>query len=150
MNLRQRMQHLNEIGIALSSERNLNRLLERIMAEARSFTRADAGTLYLVQGESRQLKYEIVQNDTLGMRFGGIGGGEIPWDPILPLFNPDGSPNYANVSAYVAASGETVNIPDVYATEYPLCVGLLADIDCNEQVGFSDITPFIALLVAGG
>ena len=115
MNLKQQMQRLNEIGIALSSERNLNRLLERIMTEARAFTHADAGTLYLVQGESRELKMEIVQNDTLGTRF--VGDGEIPWNPILPLFNADGSPNYANVSAYVAISGKTVNIPDVYKTE---------------------------------
>ncbi|MFH1008571.1 MAG: HD domain-containing phosphohydrolase [Candidatus Latescibacterota bacterium] len=117
MNLKQQMQRLNEIGIALSSERNLNRLLERIMAEARAFTHADAGTLYLVQAESRTLKYEILQNDTLGMQFGGISGGEIPWDPLLPLYNPDGSSNNANVSASVAISGKTVNIPDVYKTE---------------------------------
>ena len=117
MNLQQQMQRLNEIGIALSSERNLNRLLERIMTEARAFTHADAGTLYLVQDESRKLKYEIVQNDTLGMRFGGVSGGEIPWDPFLPLFKADGSPNYANVSASVAISGKTANIPDVYKTE---------------------------------
>lgn len=115
MNLRQQMQRLNEIGIALSSEHNLNRLLERILTEARAFTHADAGTLYLVQSESRQLKMEIVQNDTLGMRF--VGSGAIPWNPTLPLFNPDGSPNYANVSAYVAISGKAVNIPNVYEAE---------------------------------
>ena len=85
------------------------------MTEARAFTRADAGTLYLVQDESRELKMEIVQNDTLGMRF--VGSGEIPWNPTLPLFNTDGSPNHANVSAYVAISGKTVNIPDVYEAE---------------------------------
>ena len=117
MNLKQQMQRLNEIGIALSSERDLNRLLERIMTEARAFTHADAGTLYLVQDESRQLKMEIVQNETLGMRFGGISGGEIPWNPIVPLVGPDGSPNCTNVSASVAISGKTVNIPDVYETE---------------------------------
>ena len=38
---------LIEIGIALYSERNPDRLLEVVLLEAMSITRADGGTLYL-------------------------------------------------------------------------------------------------------
>ena len=40
---------VNEIGIALSSERNQDRLLELILTRARYFVAADAGSLYLVR-----------------------------------------------------------------------------------------------------
>ena len=40
---------VNEIGIALSSERDSNRLLELILTRARRLVAADAGSLYLVK-----------------------------------------------------------------------------------------------------
>ena len=40
-----RLEELNDIGIALSSERDINRLLETILIAAKRITRADAGTL---------------------------------------------------------------------------------------------------------
>src|SRR5450759_5624733 len=43
----------------------------------------------------------------------GGTGGKIT-GPAVKLKNADGSPNYSNVSAYVAISGEAVNIADVY------------------------------------
>ena len=52
LDLEDRLRRLNEIGVALSSvQRNLSALLERILQEARRFTRAEAGTLYLVKGD---------------------------------------------------------------------------------------------------
>ena len=38
---------LIEIGIALSAERDTNRLMERILLEAKDLCHADGGTLYL-------------------------------------------------------------------------------------------------------
>ncbi|MBI4552864.1 MAG: GAF domain-containing protein [Candidatus Latescibacteria bacterium] len=106
---------LIQIGIALSSERNLDRLLEMILDLARDLTHADAGTLYLVREESQDLKFEIAHNQTLGTRVGGTSGNEAKIPPV-PLVR-DGSPNLANVSAYVANTGQLVNIPDVYEAE---------------------------------
>ena len=40
-------QRLIEIGIALSAEQDTNRLMERILLEAKDLTNADGGTLYL-------------------------------------------------------------------------------------------------------
>lgn len=106
---------LTRIGTALSAERNIERLLELIVDEARKFTGADGGTLYITSDDEKELQFAIVQNDTLGVRMGGTGG-KITWKPVL-LMKPDGEPNHENVSAYAALTGETVNIPDVYHAE---------------------------------
>src|SRR6202167_2749907 len=44
-------EQLNEIGIALSSQRDVRELLNLILAKAREITRADAGSLYLIEDE---------------------------------------------------------------------------------------------------
>ncbi len=44
---------------------------------------------------------------------GGTSGVDIPFDPVK-LWIDDSSPNQSNVSAYVALTGETVNISDAY------------------------------------
>jgi HD-GYP domain-containing protein (c-di-GMP phosphodiesterase class II) len=108
------IRRLNEIGIALSAEQNLDRLLEMILEEARSFSRADGGTLYTVDHERQCLDFAIVQNESMHIRMGGAGQ-PITW-PSVPLL-VEGTPNYANVSSYVALTGEIVNIPDVYTAE---------------------------------
>ena len=41
-----RLAELNEVGIALSQEKDLDRLLETILVAAKQITRADGGTLY--------------------------------------------------------------------------------------------------------
>ncbi len=112
----ERIQKLSEISIALSAERNLPALLERIVDETRAVTNADGGTLYLVSNDGKSLCFEIAQTSSLGIRMGGISGDEISWPPV-PLYAEDGSPNDVNVSAYVALTGKKVNIPDVYHVE---------------------------------
>ncbi len=112
------VQHINKlakIGVALSSTRNLDQLLEMILDEARAFTNCDAGTLYLVNDEERTARHTIVQTESMGIRMGGATGQAINWPPV-PL-EIDGEPNNSNVCAYVANSGEMVNIPDVYEVE---------------------------------
>ncbi len=106
------IKRLAQIGTALSAEKNLDRLLEMIVDEARQFTNADAGTLYIISDDETELNFAIVQNNSLGVRMGGTGG-KITWPPVN-LKNADGSPNHANVSAHVAISGDVVNITDVY------------------------------------
>ncbi len=94
---------LTDIGLALSAERNLDILLEMIMKEARNFTYADGGTLYIL--EKNKLHCKIFQNDTLDIRMGGSNESTIPFPPLE--MNP------SNVSSHVALTGKTVNIPDV-------------------------------------
>jgi HD-GYP domain len=109
------IRRLNQIGTALSAERNLDRLLEMIVDEAREFTNADGGTLYIMSDDENELHFAIVQNTSLNVRMGGTGG-KITWPPVK-LKNPDGTPNHANVSAYAAITHKVVNISDVYHAE---------------------------------
>ena len=98
---------LSDIGRALSGVHDLNTLLEMILDQARNFTNADAGTLYILEGDT--LRFQIVQNDSLKIRMGGTTGEKIPFPPV--------ELKESNVSAYVALHGESVNIPDVYDTD---------------------------------
>ena len=109
-----RLETLNAIGVALSSERDLKRLLELILEAARSFARADGGTLY--RAKDQHLVFEVLRNDTLGYHMGGKTGTPIHFAP-LPLYGPDGTGNHTMVVVHAALSGKTVNIPDAYAAE---------------------------------
>jgi len=106
----EKIQKLNKIGIALSGEENLDILLEMIVAEAKTLTNSDAGTLYLVDG--KKLHFKVAQTDSLGIKMGGTNG-EITWPP-LPLYFEDGTPNKEMVAATCAIENRLINIPDVY------------------------------------
>ena len=111
-NLENRIHRLNEIGMALSTESDSNKLFEMILEEARNITNADGRTLYSKNKEGN-LKFEILRNDTMSTIMGGSSNKEIPFDPVK-LWVDDSTPNQSNVSAYVALTGETVNIKDAY------------------------------------
>jgi diguanylate cyclase (GGDEF)-like protein len=57
----QRLKQLIAIGLALTSERELPKLLARIVDEARRFANAEAGTLYLRDGDT--LRLAVSQHD---------------------------------------------------------------------------------------
>jgi HD-GYP domain-containing protein (c-di-GMP phosphodiesterase class II) len=107
-----RLHDLNEIGAALSNEKNTDKLLENILLAAKGITNADAGTLYLVDEAQQALTFEILRTDSLDIHMGGATGGRIPFDPI-PL-HVNGEPNLAMVVTYAALRGETINIDDAY------------------------------------
>ena len=115
-NLLHRLKELNEIGIALSQQRDLNSLLETILVAAKRITHADAGTLYLIEQEQQTLRFEILRNDTLKTAMGGTSGVPITFYPIR-LYDDNGTPNHAMVVSHAALSGETVNIPDAYEAQ---------------------------------
>lgn len=108
-----RIQKLIELGIALSAERNRDRLLERILLEAKSLANADGGTLYL-RTEDDCLKFAIMRTDSLGIAKGGTTGEPIPFPP-LKMYDPETKQgNHKNIATHAALVGETVNIPDAY------------------------------------
>lgn len=106
---------LTEIGLALSAEKDNKKLLEMILTEARSLSRADAGTLYILDKDETRLRFEILQNDSMGMQLVNKDHPELSMPDVL-LYR-GGAPNYANVSSYVALTGNIVNIPNVYEAE---------------------------------
>lgn len=109
-----RLEQLNDIGAALSSERDIARLLEKILLAAKTITHADGGTLYRVSEDRQALRFEIVHNDSLGIALGGTSGTRIDF-PDLPLQNAQGEPNTSMVAAYAVIHGRTVNVADAYS-----------------------------------
>ena len=103
-----------QIGLALTSEKDIDRLLEMIVDEARNLSMADAGTLYIVDPDACHLRFAVLQNDTMHTRMRGMDPGAA--FPSIPLYR-DGKPNYDNVASYVALTDQIVNIPDVYQAE---------------------------------
>ncbi len=103
------------IGVELTSEQDFNQLLEKMLVETKNFCHADAGTLYL-RTEDERLQFVIVRNDTQNLALGGTTGKEITFPP-LHLYDEDGQPNWRNVAAYAALTGESLNIEEVYAPD---------------------------------
>ena len=108
-----RLEQLNDIGAALSKERDINRLLETILVAAKTITHADGGTLYRLTDDRQHLRFEIVRTDSLNILLGGTTGNKISF-PEVPLANAQGEPNNAMVAAYAAINDKTVNIADAY------------------------------------
>jgi len=102
------MEQLHEIGIALSSVRDANEVLELILTKAREITGADAGSIYLIEekpsvdetgGAMRQfLRFKMSQNDSVE-----IPKGEI----VMPI-------SESSISGFVALNGTVINLRDAY------------------------------------
>lgn len=102
------------IGVSLSAEKDFNRLLESLVVEAQALTNADAGTLYLAEGDN--LRFVILRNTSLNMKMGGASGEAIPFPPVR-IRNEDGSENRANVASHSALTHQRINIADAYQAD---------------------------------
>lgn len=95
-----RLEHLNKSGAVLSSERDIDVLLEKILLAAKEITCADAGILYRPRADGRSLQFVIVRTDSLGLAFGEPNGAPLASAfSDLPLYLPDGTANHAMVAA---------------------------------------------------
>ncbi|EKD81251.1 MAG: hypothetical protein ACD_39C01889G0002 [uncultured bacterium] len=110
------LQNLAQIGLALSQEHELGSILEMIVNAARSMTNADAGTLYILDPEVRCLRFCIMQNETTRTKINAVKNPDAPIPEPVPLY-VNGAPNNANVSSYVALTGDPVKISDVYSAQ---------------------------------
>ena len=113
--LEEQISNLSQIGLALSKERDMSKLLEMILLEAKRISNSDGGTLYMMTDDKR-LKFEIMMTDSLNFHMGGTSGEDIPFYPVK-LYDDDGEPNNTMVAAYVGLTGETVNIEDAYKAD---------------------------------
>jgi GAF domain-containing protein len=100
----QLLKELIQMGIGLTSERDLVSLPARILSEARRFTHAEAGTLYLRDGD--RLRFAAVQNDVLERRLGEQEMRRL-FQSDLPLSGP-------SLAGYVAVSRDVLRLPDAY------------------------------------
>lgn len=104
------------LGVSLTTEKDTDLLLEKILLEAKKLCHADAGTLY-VRTKDDRLKFSIMLTDSLGIALGGASGQDIPFPP-LRLKDPEtGEPNHRNIATHVALHGHSVNISDIYGSE---------------------------------
>ena len=95
---------LLNVGIALSSVHDLQKLLGLILSEARRLTQADAGTLYLVR--ENKLIFKVSQSQSLTERLG---------EPVMERqYQSFEMPISAeSIAGYVALTRKVINIPDV-------------------------------------
>src|SRR5688500_6672778 len=108
-----RLELVQRISVALSAERNRDRLMERILVEAKTLCGADGGTLYL-RTEQDTLRFAILRNDTLAMALGGTTGRNVSL-PEIPMFDAaTGKPLTKHVASYCAVHKRTINILDAY------------------------------------
>jgi HD-GYP domain-containing protein (c-di-GMP phosphodiesterase class II) len=104
------LQELNHIGVALSAERDMGRLLNLILQKSREITRADAGTLYLVEKkkdipadpadffQDKQLRFKLSHCDSRATNYSEF---------TMPIVK-------SSLGGYVTLTGQVLNIPDVY------------------------------------
>ena len=101
----QLLKELIQIGIGLTSERDLVSLPARILTEARRLTHAEAGTLYLRDGD--RLRFAAVQNDVLERR--------LEEQEMRRLFQSDLPLSERSLAGYVALSRDVLRLSDAYA-----------------------------------
>lgn len=109
----ERIELLNRIGSALSSQRDPMRLMEAILLGAKDLTAADGGTIYRFDEAGDCLRFEIVRTDSLGIALGGAEGAPVDLPPV-PLHLADGRDNLASVVACAVLQDRTVNLADAY------------------------------------
>jgi HD-GYP domain-containing protein (c-di-GMP phosphodiesterase class II) len=99
------LQALNRVGIALSAERDIEKLLELILRKSREITGADAGSLYLVEkpepdSSQTMLHFKLAQNDSI----------QVPFEKQkFPLSSKEPS-----IAGYAALNGKVVHVVDAY------------------------------------
>jgi HD-GYP domain-containing protein (c-di-GMP phosphodiesterase class II) len=109
----ERLELLQRVSLALSAERNRDRLIELILVEAKTLCGADGGTLYL-RTEQDTLRFAMLRNDSLRMALGGTTGKAVEL-PEIPLFDAETKrPLTKHVAGYCAVHKRTINIPDAY------------------------------------
>jgi len=98
------IQKLIDIGIALSSIHNLDKLLDLILSTAQTLTNADSGSIYLV--EKDKLIFKASRSNTYFTRWG-----EEKTKKIFKNFEMPVTKN--SIAGYVALTLQPLNIPDV-------------------------------------
>ncbi|HEX5101202.1 MAG TPA: HD domain-containing phosphohydrolase [Polyangiaceae bacterium] len=114
---------LIEIARALTTEREIDRLLGLILEKARFVTGADAGSMYTVEGDDpaparRTLRFKLSQNDSVSFDSREF---------TMPI-------SARSISGYVALELKTLRIDDVYVMPSGSPFGF--DRSFDEKVGY--------------
>ena len=123
---------LLEIARALSQERDIDRLLDLILQKSRHVTGADAGSIYVVEGEgdARRLRFKLSQNDSVSFESSEF---------VVPV-------STRSIAGAAAVTREPIAISDVYALPDGVPYGF--DRSFDDRVGYRTVsmlaTPMIS------
>lgn len=109
------LEHINRlsnIGLALSQERDTDKIFDLIIDEALAYTNADAATIYSVSDDKKHLNFEVMQTKSKNYKAGGSFG-TINLAPV-PLYTKDSTPNLTNMASCVYHTKEMLNFDDCY------------------------------------
>ena len=104
-----------DLLIELAAETNTGKLLERILEESQKLSKADGGTIYLLEdrAEGPVLTFALLRNNSLNIHQGGFSGQKIDLPPVR-LYDEQGEQNFHNVVTYAAHTKRPVHIGDAY------------------------------------
>ena len=115
MELLNKFKLLTEIGTALSSEKDIIKLLNMIVLDIKNITDCDGATLYLFNEINKTLNFQVVYTDSLNIM---MSGDSINW-PELQLYFQNGQENREMVAVVSSLDKKIINIQDVYhSNEY--------------------------------
>ena len=103
------------LGLSVSGERDLNRLLEEILRKAKALCNADAGAIYYRSGD--HLRPVVRYYDSLGLAEGGTTGVPVGEATATLYDDVTREPNHQTLATYAVLEGRTLNIHNVYATD---------------------------------
>jgi GAF domain-containing protein len=106
----EKLDSMTHLGIELSRISDLDILLEHVLLRARQFANADAGSIYIREGD--WLHFSYTQNDTLQRKL--PEGEKLIYSTFkIPI-------DEKSIAGYVAATGRALNIDDVYCLKSTL------------------------------
>ena len=89
---------LASVGIALSSENDLETLLRKILTEGQNFSQCDAASLFLVDSDAGQMTFKLTQNDSI----------DFPFEESRFELNAE------SIAGYVALNTQPLNLADAH------------------------------------
>jgi len=117
---RYEFQEVLEISKALTQERDIDRLLDLILEKSRYVTGADAGSIYVVEGEgaARVLRFKLSQNDSCDFESSEF---------TMPVSTD-------SIAGYAVVARRPISIADVYAIPADAPYGFDGSFD--QRVGY--------------
>jgi HD-GYP domain-containing protein (c-di-GMP phosphodiesterase class II) len=121
---RVKLQRIIQIGIEVSQIKDLDVLLEKVLSEARYLVHADAGSIYIKEGN--MLKFSYSQNETLRKRL--EKGKKLIYTTFsMPITEK-------SIAGFVAKEGKLLNIPDAY--KIPESMSFSFDSSYDKKTGY--------------
>lgn len=105
------------VATAVTHERKFSKIFRGIVHTAQDVTKAEGGTLYILDKERNSLKAVVLLNTTLGLEsvYDDFDPANVEGIIALPLFSDEGKPNYASIAATCALRQELIDLPDLDA-----------------------------------